>query len=130
MVMEARDRDGELVGVGEDLWWRRRRGGRKSQQGVSAGVGEGSGKSVCKGRAKIRDVQVINRGNIATFRFNVATFSRVKQPTSRRCREAIFQCRDVGIQRRDVPEEGRTDVVTLGSNVTTFQGVDLLTSRR
>ena len=30
-----------------------------------------------------------------------------------RYREAIFQRRDVGIQRRDVQERGKTDVVTL-----------------
>ena len=52
--------------------------------------------------------------NVATFGLNVATFQRVKQPTLQRCREGIFQ-------RRDVPETGKTDVTMLRANVATLQ---------
>ena len=57
-----------------------------------------------------------HRGKVATFGLNVATFSRVYFPTSRRSRR-------LGLRRCKVLEGWVCDVATLKSHVATFQRV-------
>ena len=72
-------------------------------------------------RSNVAMFQRGSKSNVATLGSNVTTFQRIYKPTSRRCREAIFQCRDVGIQRLDVPGGGNANVATLRANVATLQ---------
>ena len=56
--------------------------------GNNGGAG-GFWQGCARGGKKMEGIWSINRGNVATFRFNVATFPRAGVPTSRRSRGAI-----------------------------------------
>ena len=64
-------------------------------------------------RSNVATFQRAFKTNVATLGTNVAMFQRRAKITSRRWNPTSRHFREGLIQRRDVPEEGKTDVVTL-----------------
>ena len=122
--MEPGDRGEGLTLEGKDWWRERQHGGRRRRQWrcwrVPAGLGVGRTKTERASRHKID----------ATSRRSGSTSKRSRKWSSQGCNVEIQrrdvtervqnQRRDVQIQLRNVPENDKTDVVTLRSNIATF----------